>query len=444
MSTQSKSLHIPLPNGKKRVVVIGGGFAGIHITKELLKISGVQVVMIDRHNHHLFQPLLYQVATLGLDPDSIAEPLRKHFGNNPDFFFRLAKVLQIDAERNSLKTNLGEVDYDYLVIANGAKTNYFGNEANYKNAYPLKQLHQAVALRNQIIQTIEEAVTATNEEESRSCLTFVVVGAGPTGVEVSGAIAELRKHILPNDYPDLDLSLMRIVLLEGGGKVLPALSQQSGEKALQGLKELNIEVKLNSALKSYDGKVAVLGDGSTIPCRTLIWGAGVAGNVIPGLAPEMIERSRIIVDEFSRVKGLSNVFAIGDIAMMKTAAYPNGYPMVAPVAIQMGKLLGENFKNIFANKELKSFVYKDQGSMATIGRNRAVVDFTSKIKIGGPLAWMIWMFVHLLSITGFRNKLMISLNWFWRYLTYDRGNRVLVRNFESYLKKKSENQSDSI
>lgn len=427
--------HVPFIEGKKRVVIIGGGFAGMRLTRVLLKSKDVQVVMLDRHNHHLFQPLLYQVATLGLDPDSIAEPIRKHYGNNLNFFFRLATVQKIDFKSNSVSTNLGAIEYDYLVIANGAKTNYFGNESKFQKAFPLKQLHQALNLRNQIITTLEEAVTSNSEEKINACLTFIVVGAGATGVEVSGALAELRKHVLPSDYPDLDSNLMRIVLLEGGAKVLPAMDVKLGEKALENLKELDVEVRLNTILTSYDGYTAVLGDESTINTKTLIWGAGVQGNIIEGIPSDLVVGSRIVVDEFNRVNTTENVFAIGDIALMRTDKYPKGHPMVAQTAIQMGKLLGVNLINVIKNKPLVAFEYNDKGSMATIGRNRAVVDLPHKIKFAGRAAWFSWMFIHLISIAGFRNKLVVSLNWFWRYLTYDRGNRVLIRNPEEMSRK---------
>ncbi len=423
-----EQFHVPSVEGKTRVVIVGGGFAGMRLTQVLLKSKNIQVVMLDRHNHHLFQPLLYQVATLGLDPDSIAEPIRKHYGNNTNFFFRLAIVESIDFKANSVNTNLGNIEYDYLVIANGSKTNYFGNEANFKKAFPLKQLYHALGLRNQIITTLEEAVTSNSTEKVKACLTFIVVGGGATGIEVSGALAELRKHILPNDYPDLDSNLMRIVLVEGGGRVLSGLSPELGETALENLRDLNVEVLLNTTLKSYDGETATLGDGSTIAAKTLIWGAGVQGNIIEGIPSEVIEHSRIVVDQFNKVGTTENVFAIGDVALMKTEKYPKGHPMVAQTAIQMGKLLGVNLLNSINNKPLVPFEYNDKGSMATIGRNKAVVDLPHKIKFAGRAAWFVWMFVHLLSIAGFRNKLVVSLNWFWRYLTYDRGNRVLIRN----------------
>lgn len=430
MIHEVKRIKLPLATDQKRVVIIGGGFAGINIAKSLIKNPSLQIVMLDRHNYHLFQPLLYQVATSGLDPDSIAEPLRNLFSNQKNFFFRLAKAEQIDDKNQIIHTHIGSLNYDYLIIANGAKTNYFGNEDNFKGAFPLKQLHQALALRNHILQCVEEAVLTTNLAKQKACLTFVIVGGGPTGVEVAGAIAELKSNIIPKDYPDLDASLMEIVLVEAGSKVLPALNQKSSERALKYLNKITVNTLLNTPLKSYINDVVTFNNGNTITAKTLIWGAGVTGNIIDGLPQTSIERSRILVDEYSKVIDTENIFAIGDIACMKTEKFPNGHPMVAPVAIQCGRLLGKNIINLLQNKPLKPFYYKNKGAMATIGRNLAVVDLPFKLKIGGSIAWLTWMFIHLISITGFRNKLMVFIHWFWRYLTYDRGNRIIIRNFE--------------
>lgn len=423
----SLAIRIPQSN-KPRVVIIGGGFAGIQLSRNL-KNKGVQVVMLDRHNYHTFQPLLYQVATAGLEPDSIAGPLRKVIENYEDFYFRLAKVDKIDGENKKLATSIGDIHYDYLVIANGSKTNYFGNEKKFEKAFPLKQVPQALDLRSHILQNFEQALI-TNEDGYRDeLMTFVIVGGGPTGVELAGALGELKKHVLPHDYPELNLDKMKIYLVEGLDRLLQGMSDDSGEQALKYLKNFDVEVQLNKMVESYDGRVVTFKGGDTIRAKTVVWGAGVQGNVIPGLKDDSVEHSRIVVDQINRVKGYDDVFAIGDIALMKSDEWPKGHPMLAPVAIQQGKLLAENIIRITTQKEPKPFVYKDKGSMATVGRNKAVADLPGKMHLGGFVAWLIWMFIHLISIIGFRNKLVVFSNWVWNYFTYDRGTRLIIRPY---------------
>jgi NADH:ubiquinone reductase (H+-translocating) len=426
-----KSLNIPKTNSKsKRIVIIGGGFAGVNLAKNLVNRPEFQVVMLDRHNFHLFQPLLYQVATSGLEPDSIAEPIRKIFQKSKNFYFRNAKIESIDTENKIVYSHNGMLEYDYLVLANGAKTNYFGNVQNFPKALPLKQLHHALAVRNHILQVIEEAVETESIIARQACLTFVIVGGGATGVEVSGAIDELKKYVIPKDYPEIDASKIQIILVEGGKRLLAGMDEKSSERSLKYLKKLGVEVLLNSSIVSYDGETVCLANDRRIPAKTLIWGAGVTGNLIDGLPKESIERGRYLVNEYSQINNIDNVYAIGDIAMMKLSDYPNGHPMVAPVAIQSGKNLAQNLINISHSKPQQSFVYKNNGSMATIGRNLAVVDLPNQWKIGGRVAWMMWMFVHLISIVGFRNKIAVTLNWFWSYLTFDRVNRIIIKNYE--------------
>lgn len=420
---------IPVPKSENpRIIIIGGGFAGVKLVKKLKNLP-VQIVLFDRNNYHTFQPLLYQVATAGLEPDSIADPLRKQLEHVKNFFFRMAEVYEVMPAQNKIVTEIGELDYDYLVIATGSKTNYFGNESIMQNAFPLKQIPQALDLRSHILQNFEAATITEDHEEMNSRMNMVIVGGGPTGVEVAGALGELKINVLPADYPELDFNKMNIVLLEGDSRLLNAMSEKSSARSQQYLKKFDVKVMLNTLVKDYDGKVAHLSNGESIPTHTLIWAAGVQGNAPSGLSPSSVERGRILVDVFSKVKDSENIYAIGDIAAMKSDDYPKGHPMVAPVAIQQGQNLADNLKRIVKGQEPRPFKYNDQGSMATVGRNKAVVDMSGGVKVGGFMAWMIWMFVHLISIIGFRNRLIVFSNWVWNYFTYDRGTRLIIRKF---------------
>lgn len=415
--------HLP------RVVIIGGGFAGIELIK---KLSGkpVQIVLFDRNNYHTFQPLLYQVATAGLEPDSIAGPLRKLFKNVPNFHFRYGLVTAIHPERNTIATSIGEVRYDYLVIANGTKTNYFGNQKLAQLVFPMKQLYQALDLRSHLLQNFERALLVKDIDEQQSLMDVVIVGGGPTGVEIAGALGELKLHVLPKDYPELDFRQMDIHLVENSDRLLAAMSKQASEKAYKYLTErFKVNVWLNTRLVDYDGREVTLSNGRKILSRTVVWAAGVTGNLIDGLPQEVITRNnRILVNEFNQVKGFDNIFAVGDIACMVSEEYPNGHPQLAPVAMQQGRLLGENLMRLLHKKTLKPFRYFDKGNMATVGRNRAVVDLPG-IRFQGLFAWFVWLLVHLLYIIGFRNKLVVLMNWIWNYFTYDRATRLIVRPF---------------
>lgn len=419
------SMHIP-ESPKPRLVIIGGGFAGIEVIKTLGKNSPFQIVLLDRHNYHTFQPLLYQVATAGLEPDSIAEPLRKVFIGYKDFYFRMANVNRIDAQEKCIDTSLGRLKYDYLVIASGSKTNYYGMNAVMEKAFPMKQVPQALDIRSKILQNYEYALLSDSEEETNSLLDIVIVGGGPTGVELAGAISELKKHVLPKDLPELDFSKMNIYLLEAGPRLLNGMSDKAGEKSLKYLKDFGVEVMLNTAVKDYDGMKVTLADGSSILSQTLIWAAGVKGAIIGGLKEEAVKGNRYAVDKTCRIAGYENIFAIGDIAGVYTEDTPRGHPMVAQVAIQMGKQVGKNLKNLIDKKPLGEFTYNNKGSMATIGRNRAVVDLPT-FSFSGIFAWFVWMFVHLMFLVGFRNKVAVFTGWLWNYLTFDRATRLIIR-----------------
>lgn len=423
------SISIPELN-RPRVVIIGGGFGGIELAKNLIH-KDIQVVMFDRYNYHTFQPLLYQVATAGLDPSAIAGPLRKIFEGKENFFFRLGRVKNINPEKNTIETSIGELSYDFLVIACGTKTNYFGNATLAKLVFPMKQLPEALDLRTHILQNIEKALLVKDRDEQQSLIDFVVVGGGPTGVEVAGALGELKLHVLPNDHPELDFRQMDIHLIEGAGRLLNGMSEKASEKAYDYLKDFDVNVWLNTTVKDYDGREVTLSNGKKILSRTVVWAAGVTGSLIDGLSPDCIVRgNRLKVDQTNKVVGYENIFAIGDIASMISEETPNGHPQVAPVAMQQGQLLAKNLRNLILKrkKEFKTFKYHDKGSMATIGRNRAVVDLPF-IKFQGFFAWFVWLFVHLMSIVGFRNRIMILLSWIWNYFTYDRATRLILKPF---------------
>jgi len=417
-----------------RVVIIGGGFAGISIAKKLLK-KEIQVVLLDRHNYHTFQPLLYQVSTAGLEPDSIAYPLRKITRNSPRGFFRMAEVTAIDPKKNCIYSNIGDINFDYLVIATGSKTNFFGNKSFEQNSMQMKTIPQALNIRSLILENLEQAVITENPEERKALLNFVLAGAGPTGVELSGAIAELRNEILPKDYPDLDANQMKIHLIEGFDRVLPTMSEYSSKKAQKFLKELGVKIHLNTRVKSYDGKVVTTNTNLCLNTSTFIWSAGVTGAPIMGLnVSALIEKAnRYKVNVFNQINGYENIFAIGDIAVMSTEDFPLGHPMVAQPAIQQGNHLAKNLVRILEGKKMLPFVYNDKGTMATVGRNRAVVDL-GKLRFGGFFAWYIWMFVHLWFLVGFRNRAITFFNWVYNYINYDKGARLIIRPFKQVKK----------
>jgi NADH:ubiquinone reductase (H+-translocating) len=412
--------------GKPRVIVIGGGFGGMEVIKGLKGVNA-QAVLIDRFNHHCFQPLLYQVATSGLETNSIVVPFRKRFASQEDFFFRLAEVNRIIPEENLIETSIGQLRYDYLVIASGATTNFYGMSDVAENSLPMKTIIDSIKLRNIIIRNFENALLTDDLETMNSFIDFVIVGGGPTGVELAGALSELKNHVFPRDYPELELAHMDIHLIEATPRLLNGMSEKSGNKALEYLQKMGVQVHLNMAVQSYDGRIVKFKNGDELRSRTVIWAAGVTCQPIQGIKAEALGRgSRILTDEFNLVKGYSNLFAIGDVALLEgDPDFPKGHPQMAPPAMQQGRLVAKNIQRLLDKKPLKPFRYHDKGSMATVGRNKAVVDM-KRFQVGGFLAWFIWMFVHLISIVGFRNKFFVFLSWLWSYFSYDKSNRIII------------------
>lgn len=414
-----------------RIVIIGGGFGGVALAKKLSK-QEVQVVLLDRHNYHTFQPLLYQVSTGGLEPDSIGYPIRKVLQNFPNFYFRLANVEHIDTTCNKVETNIGDISFDYLVIASGSTTNYFGNSEIEKHSMAMKTIPQSLNLRSLILENFEDALLTSDLNERNALMNFVIVGGGPTGVELAGALAEIKKGILPKDYPDLDTRLAQIHIIQSGDRILKGMSEKASAKAEDFLEKLGVNIWKNVRVTNYDGKTVTTNTDLTFETATLVWAAGVKGATIKGIdGKELITRgNRLIVNEFSQVRNFEHIFAIGDIACMKTRDFPDGLPMMAQPAIQQGEQLGDNLLRLIEDKTLEPFIYKDKGSMATIGRNKAVVDL-KKWKFQGVFAWYVWMFVHLFFLIGFRNRMVVFVNWVYNYIRFDREARLIIRPFKN-------------
>jgi NADH dehydrogenase len=422
-------MNIPNTN-LSRIVIIGGGFAGIALAKEL-RNKKVQVVLLDKHNYNTFQPLLYQVATGGLEAGSIAFPIRKVIQEYDDFYFRLTSVLEIDTKNKKVITEIGELSYDYLVMATGSKTNYFGNKEIKRNSMAMKTIPQSLNIRSLILENFEQAVLTQDCDERNCLINFVLVGGGPTGVELAGALAEMKKAILQKDYPDLDIDKMQINLIQSGDRILNTMSEKSSLAAEKFLLKLGVKIWKNVRVTNYDGRTITTDSDLAFDTATVIWTAGVQGALVSGFdADSLVEKvERIRVNQFSQVKGYDNIFAIGDIASMETEAYPEGHPMMAQPAIQQGKLLGGNIIRLIQNQEMEAFEYKDKGSMATIGRNKAVVDLPN-CHFSGVFAWFVWMFVHLFSLIGFKNKAVVFLNWVYNYIRFDREGRLIIRPYK--------------
>lgn len=410
----------------ERIVIIGGGFAGLQLAKTLAN-KDINVVLVDKQNHHQFQPLFYQVASGRLEPSSISFPFRKVFQKSKNIDFRMADIVKIIPEENKLMTAYDRtVKYDHLVIATGCKTNFFGNKELSENAFSMKTTQESIDIRNKILFSFEKEIFA-RPDEKQAWMNIIIVGGGPTGVELSGAFAELKNEILPKDYHNIDISKFNIILLEGSENTLNNMSEESRIASRKYLEELGVIVKTNTILKNFDGNVAQLSNGEEIPTKNVVWAAGVTGNIIEGLNPEQVVRNRYKVDRYNKLIGYDNIYALGDIAMMETPKYPNGHPQVANVAINQAKNLGKNILKSLNNKDadLKEYEYKDLGMMATVGKHKAVVELPF-MKLKGPLAWYIWMFLHLMLILSVRNKMVIFFNWAWSYFTRDTSLRLIT------------------
>ncbi len=423
-------MNIPYTN-LPRLVIIGGGFAGVALARNMIK-EDVQLVLLDRHNYHTFQPLLYQVSTSSLEPDSIAYPLRKIVKKGKNTFFRMAEVMSIDPKNQHITTNIGNISYDYLVIATGARTNFFGNTTIESNAMRMKNLPQALNLRSLMLENLEQAVITTDIEKRKELLSFVLAGAGPTGVELAGGIAELKLNVLPRDYPDMNFEDMTIHLIEGAPRILPPMSENASEKATKFLEKLGVHIHTNTQVQNYENNLVTTNTDLSLKTATFIWSAGVTGAPVSGInAESLIPRAnRYKVNEYNQIEGYDTIFAIGDISVMETKNYPKGHPMVAQPAIQQGKHLAKNLKLLLKNKTMIPFKYFDKGSMATIGRNKAVVDL-GKFRFGGFFAWFIWMFIHLWFLIGFRNRFITFFNWLYNYINYDKAARLIIRPFKN-------------
>lgn len=416
-------------NQKKRVVIVGGGLGGLRLAEDLYG-SGMQVVLIDKNNFHQFPPLIYQIASAGIDPSSISFPFRQIFRKRKDFYFRMAEARMVDSEKKILQTSIGKIDYDYLVLAAGATTNFFGNKNIEEWAIPMKTVPEAMGLRNALLSNFERALTCATEEERQELLNVVIVGGGATGVEIAGALAEMRRYVIPYDYPDMDSSLMHIYLIEAGDRLLAGLSQESSQKAYEFLKSMGVDIQFGKMVTDYRNHKVIMKDGTEIPTRTFLWVSGIRANAMPGIDESHMGRGfRFKVDEYNRIPGVEDVFAIGDQCLQTSdAAYPNGHPQVAQVAIQQAKNLAKNLKLINQgadSSELTAFRYNNLGSMATIGRNKAVVEI-GKFRSQGFFAWVLWLVVHLRSILGVKNKMMVLLNWLWKYVSYNDSIRMIT------------------
>jgi len=417
-----------------KVVIVGAGFGGLRLARKLNNKAGFEVVLVDKFNYHQFQPLFYQVATAGLDASNISFPLRKVFQKSKNVRIRLADLKSVVPDENKIITDIEEINYDVLVLATGADTNFFGNAELAAHAFPMKSTVEALQIRHRLLHLFEEAHTITDEDELQRAMNIVVVGGGPTGVEVSGALAEMKKYVLPKDYPELDFTKMNIYLLEGTGKTLASMSQKSSEKSQQYLEKLGVNVLTTTLVKNYDGKNVELQDGNRIPAATVIWAAGIKGNIPNGIDHSLIARgNRIKVDRYCKVQGLQNIYALGDLAYMETPGFPHAHPQVAPAAIQQADMLAHNLLLIEkkANTDrLYAFEYYDKGAMATVGRNLAVVDVPKpKLHFSGFFAWLIWMGLHLMLILGVKNRFFVFMNWLYNYVTYDQNLRLIFREF---------------
>ena len=416
-------------NQKKRVVIVGGGLGGLRLAEDLLG-ADLQVVLVDKNNFHQFPPLIYQIASAGIDPSSISFPFRQIFRKQKDFYFRMAEARMVDTEKKILQTSIGKIDYDYIVFAAGTTTNFFGNKNIEEWAMPMKTVSEAMGLRNALLSNLERALTCATEEERQELLNVVIVGGGATGVEIAGALSEMKRYVIPYDYPDMDASLMHIHLIEAGNRLLAGMSEQSSRKAYDFLTSMGVNIQFGKMVTDYRDHKVVMKDGSEIATRTFLWVSGVKANQVAGIDGDHLGRgARIVVDAYNRVPGLDGVFAIGDQCLLTSdAAYPGGHPQVAQVAIQQAKNLARNLRRIASGEgeaSLTPFAYNNLGSMATVGRNKAVVEI-GKLRSQGFFAWVLWLVVHLRSILGVKNKMMVLLNWLWKYVSYNDSIRMIT------------------
>jgi NADH dehydrogenase len=412
----------------KKIVVAGGGFAGINLVKKLANDNRYQVTLIDKNNFHSFTPLLYQVGMAFIEPSNISYPFRRLFQEKNNLRFHMGSLIKVNIEENTVETDNGSLDYDYLVLALGTESNFFGMENVKKNSWPLKTITDATNLRNHLLLNMEKAARTRDPVEQNRLLNIVIAGGGPTGVEVAGMLAEMAHHIAPVEYPEIPMINNPIHLIEAGSELLGPMSKKSQKEAAKVLRKLGVQIKFNVAVKDYiDGKV-ILANGETIPTNSLIWTSGVIGKVVPGVPPDVIGRGRrIMVDEFNKVKGMKNIFAIGDIALQTADKdYPYGHPQLAQAAIQQGKNLAKNFRRELEGKALKPFTYDNKGTMAIISKYKAVVDLPNGF-VKGFIAWLIWLFIHLIPITSFRNKMQLAFSWVWSFITNDPTLRLIIR-----------------
>lgn len=412
---------------KKRIVIVGGGLGGLELAFKLVD-DDYQVVLIDKNNYHQFPPLIYQVASGGLEPSSISFPFRRLFQGKKDFFFRMAKVESVNTDKKTIKTTVGEIDYDYLVMAFGAKTNFFGNKDIEATTLPMKSVSEAMRLRNTILRNLELALTEEDPARKQALMNIVVVGGGASGVEIAGAVAEMKKNIIARDYPDLDSSQMHIYLVNAVDRLLSAMDPVSSKRAERDLKELHVHIRQPQFATEYKDGILKTSAGLEIPTQTVIWVSGICANTVEGFPAESIGHAgRFLTDRFCRVKGVKDVYAIGDVSLVEgDEEYPLGHPQLAQVAMQQAKTVAKNFKAMSKGKELKPFKYKNLGVMATIGRNHAVAEISGK-KFGGFPAWALWLVVHLRSILGVKNKTFILLNWVWNYINYKQSLRLILK-----------------
>ncbi|MDE0772765.1 MAG: NAD(P)/FAD-dependent oxidoreductase [Salibacteraceae bacterium] len=418
--------NIPASNQRKRIVIVGAGFAGIKLVLSL-SAKHFQVILLDKNNYHQFQPLFYQVATAGLEPSSISFPIRKILQKRKNVHFRVASLQHVNWESKSIETDIGSIEYDDLVLSLGGTTNFFGNPNLEKYAVPMKSVSEALYLRNAVLENYEQALNTSDPTEQEALMNIVITGGGPTGVELSGALAEMRKFVLPKDYPELDFTKMTISLLEGSPRLLNGMSDYAGRQSLSYLKKLGVEVRLNCLVEDFDGTTVSLKGGEKMSSKTLLWAAGIKANSVKGFSEDTIgPAGRILVNEFSQTKFSDSVYVIGDQALMITAENPKGDPQVAQVAIQQAQNVAKNLNNLRLKKQLKAFKYFDKGSMATVGRNLAVADLAVG-SLKGHIAWLMWLFVHLMAILGTKNKVFVFLNWIWSYITYDQSLRLMIK-----------------